>query len=352
MPQQAALVTGATGFIGNNLVRRLLERGERVKAFVRAGSDLKAFEGLPEDRFSLAYGDVRVVHTVYRALAGCDRIYHAASPFQFWAKDPEQEIVQAAALGTRAVLTAVRRRGIENVVVTSSVAVLGVNDKPEAFDEEHPFNLSDPDPYVRSKLEAEKVVEEFLDAGVPIVSVLPGTVYGPGDRKPTPNGRALLKYLQLSPGFSVPVTEGGINVVDVADVVDGHILAMEHGAIGARYLLGGDNLKWAEIFQILADITGLAEPGEPKSQWMMELFARILELQAWWTNRPPIITHAAVRNFASAYVWFSSEKAETELGYTHRPAREALARGVRWFLENGYVPKASAGRVRLELRPV
>ncbi len=351
MTSQAALVTGASGFIGSNLVRRLIERGERVKAFVRAGADLRPFAGLPADRFQLAYGDVTVVHTVYRALSGCDRIYHVASPFQFWAHNPQQ-IIDTATLGTRATLTACKRRGIENIVVTSSLGVLGVSSTPEAFDENHALNLSDPEPYVASKIEAEKVVDSFLDDGMPIVSVLPGTTFGPGDYKPTPTGRVLLKYLELSPSFSIPVSEGGINVVDVADVVEGHILAMEQGEIGARYILGGDNLKWAEVFQTLADITGLAEPGEPKSQGMIELFARLLELQAWWTNKPPLVTHAMVRDYASAYVWGSSEKAETELGYEHRPAREALARSVRWFLENGYVPKASAGRVRLELRPI
>jgi dihydroflavonol-4-reductase len=351
MTSQAALVTGASGFIGSNLVRRLIERGERVKAFVRPGADLRPFAGLPTDRFSLAYGDVTVVHTVYRALAGCDRIYHVASPFTFWAKDPSQ-IIETATLGTRATLTACKRRGIENIVVTSSVGVLGVSSKPEPFDENHPLNLHDPEPYMASKIEAEKVVDEFLDAGLPIVSVLPGTTFGPGDWKPTPTGRLLLKYLELSPSFSIPVAEGGINVVDVADVVEGHILAMEQGEIGARYILGGDNLTWTQLFQTLADITGLAEPGEVKSQGVLELFARLLELQARWTNRPPLVTHGMVRDYASKYVWVSSAKAEGELGYAHRPAREALARGVRWFLEQGYVPKGSAGRVRLELRPI
>lgn len=351
MTSHAALVTGASGFIGSNLVRRLIERGERVKAFVRPGADLRPFAGLPTDRFSLAFGDVTVVHTVYRALAGCDRIYHVASPFQFWAKDPKQ-IVEQAVLGTRATLTACKRRGIENIVVTSSVGVLGVSSKPEPFDETHPLNLSDPEPYMLSKIEAEKVVYSFLDEGLPIVSVLPGTVFGPGDYKPTPTGRALVKYLELSPSFSIPVTQGGINIVDVADVVEGHILAMEQGEVGHRYILGGDNLTWTELIQTLADITGLAEPGEVKSQGIAELFARLLELKAWWSNQPPILTHGLVRDYASSYVWVSSKKAETELGYTHRPAREALARAVRWFLENGYVKKASASRVRLELRPV
>jgi dihydroflavonol-4-reductase len=351
MKQRSALVTGASGLVGSTLVRKLVERGERVKAFVRAGADLRPLQGLPSDRVELAYGDVTVTHTVFRALAGCDRLYHVASPFKFWSKHP-QEIINGAVLGTRATLLAARRRGIENIVVTSSAGVLGVSKTPEAFDEEHELNLSDPEPYVRSKVEAAKVVEEFVNEGSPIVSVLPGSIVGPGDWKPTPNGQLLVRYLKLSPGFRVPVSNAGISLVDVDDVAEGHILAMERGEVGGRYLLGGENITLTQLVQTLSEITGLAEPGEPKSPAMGELLGRLSELYAWWTNQPPAMTYKLARDYGSSYVWVSSEKAERELGYSFRPARESLARAVRWLLEHDYVPRAAAGRVRLELRPI
>jgi dihydroflavonol-4-reductase len=351
MTQPWALVTGASGLIGSTLIRKLVERGEYVKAFVRAGADLKPIAGLPPERLKLAYGDATVVHTVYRALAGCDRLYHVASPFKYWSRRP-QEIVDGAALGTRATLTAARRRGIENIVVTSSTAVLGVSQSPEPFDEEHEFNLSDPEPYCRSKVEAAKVVDEFVDDGMPIVSVLPSTVVGPGDWKPTPVGQLIVRYLTLSPGFSVPVSNAGICVADVEDVAEGHILAMERGEAGERYILGGENLTLTQVVQTLSEITGLAEPGEPKGQGVGELLGRLCDLVAWWTKQPPPITYRLARDYGASYTWVTSDKAETELGYTHRPAREALAREVRWLLENDYVPRAAAGRVRLELRPI
>jgi dihydroflavonol-4-reductase len=345
------LVTGATGFIGSALVRRLVARGEHVKAFVRAGSDLRPLAGLPEDRFQLAYGDVTVEHTVYRALASCSQIFHVASSFQYWSPRPQQ-VLDAAKLGTQSVLGAVKRRGIENIVVTSSAAVLGTSSTPEPMDETHPYNLKDPEPYVQAKVEADQIDSQFVADGLPIVSVLPTAVFGPGDWKPTPNGKSLIEYLKLPPSFVMPVSDGGISVVDVDDVVDGHIRAMEVGDVGERYLLGGENVTFTEFFQILADITGLAEPSDPKSPGMIGLIAFFLELSARFTGKSPVLTRRLARDYSHAYVWVTSEKAERDLGYQHRPARESLARSVRWLLENGYVPGPAAERVRLELRPV
>ncbi len=345
------LVTGATGLIGGTLVRKLVERGEKVKAFVRAGADLRGLEGLPPEQCQLAFGDVTVEHTVYRALAGCSQIYHLASAFQYAPKHPKQ-VIEAAVLGTREVLGAVRRRSIENIVVTSSAAVLGTISTPETMDETHEFNLVDPEPYVQAKLEADRVVQEFVAGGMPIVSVLPTAVFGPNDFKPTPNGQSLIEYLKLSPGFSMPVTAGGISVVDVEDVVMGHIRAMEVGDVGERYILGGDNVSFTEFFQMLADITGLAEPSDPKGPLTIQLIAWALETYAKLTGTPPALTSRLARDYAHAYVWVTSEKAERDLDYTHRPARETLARAVRWLLEHRCVPPPIADRVRLELRPV
>jgi dihydroflavonol-4-reductase len=345
------LVTGASGLIGGTLVRKLVERGEMVKAFVRAGADLRGLEGLPENQFQLAYGDITVEHTVFRALASCSQIFHCAGAFHYLPRHPKQ-MIEEAATGMRGVLGAVRRRGIENIVVTSSASVLGTTSTAEAMDETHAFNLVDPEPYVQAKVAAAKVIDEYVADGMPIVSVLPGGVFGPGDYKPTPNGQSLVEYLKLSPGFSMPVSEGGISVVDVEDVVLGHIRAMEVGDVGERYLLGGENVSYTQFFQMLADITGLAEPSDPKGPLTIQLFAWALELRSKLTGAPPTLTTRLARDYAHSYVWLSSEKAEQALDYQFRPARETLARAVRFLLENGYVPSPVADRVRLELRPV
>jgi dihydroflavonol-4-reductase len=345
------LVTGATGLIGGTLVRKLVERGEKVKAFVRAGSDLRGLEGLPNDRCQLAFGDATIEHTVYRALASCSQLYHVAGPFQYMPSHPQQ-LIDDARYATRAVLGAARRRGIENIVVTSSTAVLGTSSVPEPIDETHGYNLVDAEPYVQAKVAADEVVQELVADGMPIVSVLPAGVFGPRDYKPTPNGQSLIEYLKLPPSFSVPVSDGGISVADVEDVAQGHIRAMEVGDVGERYILGGENVTYTQFFQMLADITGLAEPSDPKGPLAISLVAWLAELKAELTGSRPALTTRLARDYAHSYVWVTSEKAEQTLDYQHRPARETLARATRWLLEHGYVPSAVAERVRLELRPV
>lgn len=346
------MVTGASGFIGSTLVKKLIERGEPVRAFVRAGSSLAPFEGLPRDRFELAYGEITVAHTLYRGLAGCDRIYHLAAPFRYWSRRP-REVMDPTVQGTRAVLEAARRRGLSRVVLTNSAGALGVTTSDEPMDETHSFNLMDPEIYLRAKVEAMEVAEQAASEGLSVVVVMPSAVFGPGDWKPTPNGHALLEYLKISPGGRVPATDGGISVVDVEDVAEGHILAMDRGRVGERYILGGENLTFRHAINLLHDLTGLAEPGERSpGAGTMALVGRALELYARMTGRDPMLTHRLARDHAFSRVWVSSAKAERELGYTHRPARETLARAIRWYVAKGYLPRRAARRVRLELRPV
>jgi dihydroflavonol-4-reductase len=350
MSESWTLVTGASGFVGSRLVRALVERGERVKAFVRAGSSLKQLTGLASDRCRLAVGDITVEHTVYRALAGCTRMYHVASNFKMWDPNPEA-ILGPAIEGTRATLEAARRRGLEKIVVTSSVAALGSSTSQEPMDEEHEFNLDDPETYILSKFEAERVALEAVEGGLPVVIVLPASIFGPGDWKPTPSGQGILTYLRLPPSIRVPVTEGGISIVDVDDVVRGHVLAMDKGNVGERYILGGQNVSYREMFELLSDITGLAVPGSTWGAGSTQFAGLLMELRARWSGVDPQLTRRLARDYAAAFSWVTSEKAERELGYSHRPARDTLARSVRWYLENGYVPRKAADRVRLEFRP-
>jgi dihydroflavonol-4-reductase len=186
---------------------------------------------------------------------------------------------------------------------------------------------------------------------VPVVVVQPSVILGAGDWKPTPAGRMLIDYLERSPTSDVPIVPGGFCYVDVEDVVEGHILAMERGVVGERYLLGGDNLNHREFYEALSDITGLAEPGKETGRGLASLAATASELAARWRGTEPLLTRPMVHDYWGRYVYVDSSKAERELGYSHRPARQALSRAVRWYLENGYVRDEAARRVRLELRP-
>lgn len=349
MSESWTLVTGASGFVGSRLVRALVERGEKVKAFVRAGSSLRQLADLPPDRMKLAVGDITVEHTVYRALAGCDRMYHVASNFKMWDRDPDT-ILGPAIEGTKATLEAARRRGIEKIVVTSSVAALGTSSGQEPMDETHEFNLKDPETYVLSKYEADRVALEAADQGQPVVVVRPAAIYGPGDWKPTPTGESIVTYLKTPPSLSIPITEGGISVVDVDDVVEGHIAAMHKGEVGEAYILGGENITFRQLIELLSDITGLALPGATLSQGTISLVGSLMELKAELFGGDPKVTKRLARDYACAYAWVTSEKAERALGYEHRAARQTLARAVRWYLEHGYVPERAARRVRLEFR--
>src|SRR6478609_5183066 len=278
------LVTGATGFLGSQLVRTLLERGESVKAFVRPGSNLAALSGYPSDRFKIAVGDIRIEQSVFAALANCTRMYHVAANFKMWDPDPSR-IILPAVEGMRATLRAARARKLEKIVVTSSAGVLGTTAGEELMDESHEFNLADPEAYFAAKVAADKVAAEFIAQGSPIVLALPSTIAGPGDWKPTPNGQLLLEYLKTPPTSHFPVSGGGINVVDVEDVANGHVQLMEHGAIGERYILSGDNLTFSQLFETVADITGLAEPSVPKSKGLMKFAGKLFELNARFRGR-------------------------------------------------------------------
>ncbi|HEY0465363.1 MAG TPA: NAD-dependent epimerase/dehydratase family protein [Polyangiaceae bacterium] len=344
------LVTGATGFLGSQLVRTLLERGESVKAFVRPGSNLVALQGYPRDRFKIAVGDIRIEQSVFAALANCTRLYHVAANFTMWDPVPAR-IILPAVEGMRATLRAARARKLEKIVVTSSAGVLGTTVREELMDETHAFNLTDPEAYFAAKVAADQVAAEFTAQGAPIVMVLPATIAGPGDWKPTPNGQLVLEYLKTPSTSHFPVSAGGLNVVDVEDVAMGHVLAMERGVVGERYLLGGDNLTFSQVFETLCDLTGLAEPSTPKSKGLLKFAGKLFELNARLRGGAPRITSRMANDYADSFSYLSSKKAEVALGYRHRPAREALSRSVRWFLANGYVPAKAAARVRLELRP-
>lgn len=349
MAPPSVLVTGGTGFIGARLVRKLVEQGHRAKVLARPGSSLRALAGIDPSRVEVVRGDVTIGHTVFRALAGCDRLFHVAAHFKMWSRHP-QEILDAAVTGTRETLEAARQRGIEKIVVTSSTATLGATRDATPIDESAVFNRPDSAAYIVAKWQAERVALDMASAGMPIVVVNPATVLGPGDFKPTPSADLVLTHLRWKLPFGMPVAPGGISIVDVDDVAQGHLLAMDKGRAGERYILGGSNVTFEQFYVALSEITGLPGPGMTVTPALAKLGGVASELFARLSGGEPKLTYKMARDYVGAFVWVTSERAERELGYGTRTLRATLARAVRFFLENGSVPAERARDIRFDLR--
>jgi dihydroflavonol-4-reductase len=186
--------------------------------------------------------------------------------------------------------------------------------------------------------------------GLPVVVVNPATILGPGDYKPTPSADLLLTFLRWSMPFGFPYTPGGFSVVDVDDVVAGHISAMQRGRVGERYILGGTNTTVENLFETVAEITGLRGPGWKCPPGLVVLGGALSQLYARFSQRTPQLTYKFARDYIGSYVWVSSRKAETELGFAHRPLRATLARAIRFFLENRMVPQGRVAKLRFDLK--
>jgi dihydroflavonol-4-reductase len=349
MAPSQVLVTGGTGFLGSRLVHELVRRGHRVKVLARPSSSLRALSDIDPSRFEVAQGDITIGHTVYRALAGCSRLFHVAAEFKIWDRRPAK-ILDASIIGTRETLLAAKRRGIEKIVVTSSTAAVGATKDATVMDENFVFNRENSAPYVAAKWKAEQIALEMAAEGLPVVVVNPATIIGPGDYKPTPSGELILTYLRWKLPIGMPFSGGGFSIVDVDDVVTGHVLAMENGRPEERYILGGNNVTVEQLFTTLSEITGLRGPGIKVSSGMAAFAGAAGELWARISQSTPQLTYKFARDFVGSFVWVSSQKAEQRLGYTHRPLRTTLVRAIRFFLENGYVPRHRVAQIRFDLR--
>jgi dihydroflavonol-4-reductase len=325
-----SLVTGATGFVGSAVARALLARGNRVRVLARPNSNRRNLAGLAVEITEGAMEDPR---SLARAVAGCRYVYHVAADYRIWVPDPAP-MFRANVEGTRDLMTAALEAGAERVVYTSSVATLGLVAGGSA-EEATPSSIDDMiGPYKRSKFAAEEVVRELVrERGLPVVIVNPSTPVGPGDIKPTPTGRLIVEAAR---GQMPAFVDTGLNIVHVEDVAEGHLAAAEKGRIGERYILGGENMALAEILAGVAQAVGRRPPRLRVPHSVLFPVAVGAELAARFTGRDPFVTLDGVR-MSRKKMYFTSEKASRELGYTPRPAREAITDAVAWFEANGYL---------------
>lgn len=319
-----ALVTGASGFVGSAVVRRLLDRGHTVRVLVRSSSSERNVTGLAVER---VVGDLREPSSLRDVLRDCDALFHVAADYRLWVPDKEA-MFRANVAGTRALMEEALTAGVKRVVYTSSVATLGIVDGGVA-DETTPVTLADMiGPYKQSKFLAEEEVRRLVRQGLPAVIVNPSTPVGPRDIKPTPTGRIVRDAAR---GRIPAYVDTGLNIVHVDDVAAGHILAYERGQIGERYILGGDNLSLQKILELIA---GLARRKAPRVRLSRHLLWPVaLASEAYASLRrtaTPLVTVDELR-MARKRMFFSSEKAMRDIGYKPRSGAEALADAVAWF---------------------
>mgnify|MGYP001070302832 CR=1 FL=1 len=326
------MLTGATGFVGANLLDVLLERGFRVRCFVRDENLARSF--LPTQDIELFQGDVRDPEALERCAKGCQIIFHTAADYRLWVPDPDR-MYATNVQGTRNVLEAAKKAQVERVVYTSSVGALGIPKDGSPGTEDTPVSLEDMvGHYKRSKFLAEKEALSSAREGLDVVVVSPSTPIGPKDRKPTPTGRMIVDFLR---GRMPAYLDTGLNIVHVRDVAEGHILAMEKGRKGEKYILGNENLTLREIFQLLESVSGRKAPRIRLPRWPILIMAYILEGVSRITKREPSIPLDGVR-MAAKKMFFDPSKAIRELGLPQTPVRQALADSVTWFRDNGYAP--------------
>jgi dihydroflavonol-4-reductase len=327
-------LTGATGFVGWHILEALLARGDEVRCLVRPSS-LKLLDG---KKVQVLAGDLSDVEAVRHGVEGCEAVFHCAADYRLYVDKPEA-MYAANVEGTRHVLEAARRAGVRKVVYTSTVGALGTRPDGRPADEREPVRLEDMlGHYKRSKFLAERVAEELGAKGLPVVIVNPSAPVGERDIKPTATGRMILDFLR---GRIPAYVDTGLNLVDVRDVASGHLLALERGRVGEKYILGHRDMTLKEILEMLGKVAGRSAPRVRVPHWLPLTLAAIDTGLARMRGRAPRFELDAVR-LARKKMFFDPGKAVRELGLPQSPVEEALARAVRWFRGNGYVEGAAA----------
>lgn len=320
-----SLVTGANGFVGAAVVRSLLARGEDVRALARPESNTVNLDALAVE---IVRGDITDSESLLAAMRGCRTVFHVAADYRLWVPDPDA-MYRTNVEGSVNVVESAAAAGADRLVYTSSVAVLGINPDKTPADETTPVGIADMvGPYKRSKFLAEQAVRKKAAAlGFPVVIVNPSTPIGPGDFRPTPTGRIIVDAAR---GKMPAYVDTGLNIVHVDDVAQGHLLACDAGRPGERYILGGADLSLRTILELVAARSGRKPPVLRLPRAAVYPVALGAEALARLFGIEPVVTRDELR-MARKHMYFSSRKAETELGYRWRPPEEAIADALAWF---------------------
>ena len=327
-------LTGATGFVGGHVARAYARAGARQRLLVRSSSRTESLGDMQD--VELIKGDLKQVGQLRSAIAGCDAVVHVAADYRLWVRDPD--VMYASNAGaTRELLRLGAELGIRQFVYTSSVATMGFKSDGTIVDEETPVSLDDMiGHYKRSKYLAEQEAIGAARAGQRVLILNPTTPIGSGDVKPTPTGQIVVDFLHRRfPAY----VETGLNLVDVEEVARMHVVGLERGRSGERYILGGENLSLKQILDRMSAITGLPSPTLKVPHAAAMVFAFWEE---WFTGRlrgkEPRATVEAVR-MGRKMMFANSGRAQEELGFRVLPVYGAMRAAIDWFVENGYAPR-------------
>lgn len=329
------LVTGANGHVGNNLCRLLVARGERVRAMIRASADPTPLRDL---QLEIVHGDILDPASTAEAVAGCGRVYHTAAGFLMWSRDPERDIVAPSVEGTRNVLAAAARAGVERVLYVSTGGTIGFSTSPDQVRDETHYNATPHTHYFRGKVAAEREAFEIgAREKLPVVAINPGFITGPRFYKLSESIRQIADFVNSAPPIYFA---GGFGIVDVEDVAEGAILAMEKGRAGERYIISGDNIEVKTLFDLVAEMAGVRAPRVKVPVPILRALAFALEMGGRLTGTRPLLDRSQVDEFAGTWGYVSNAKAQRELGWRYRSARETVRRTVAWLIDRGFVPEA------------
>jgi dihydroflavonol-4-reductase len=326
-------ITGATGFVGGHVARQYAAEGASLRLLTRQTSRLDSLAGLDAE---MVKGDLRDPEKLRSSLSGCDALVHVAADYRLWVRDP-QHMYAANVDGTRELLKLAREVGVPRVVYTSSVATMGFKSDGTIVNEETPVTLADMiGHYKRSKFLGEQEAIKAARAGQHVMILNPTTPIGPGDAKPTPTGRIIVDFLNRKfPAY----VDTGLNLVDVAEVARMHVVALNRGTPGERYILGGENLTLKQILDRMSAITGLPSPKRKVPHSVAMTFAFFDEtITGKLRGREPRATVEAVR-MGKKMMFASSTKAEYDLGFKILPIYPALRAAIDWFIAHGYAPQ-------------
>ena len=326
-----ALVTGAAGFIGSNVVLELLEEGVEVRAMVLPGEDLRNLEGLDVEKVE---GNVLDPPSLDEALKGCDTLFHLAAIYSIWGRD-QSRFYRVNLQGSRNMLWAARRADLEKTVYTSSIAALGVEPGMQLANEETVFNqFHMANDYVLTKHLSQEEALTFAREGMPLVVVNPCFPFGEGDVAPTPTGKIII---DVANGLQSMCIDGGMNIVDVKDVARGHVLAAKHGEIGEKYILGNQNVTTKELFELVVKLSGVNTRVIKVPLILARAWGYLAKQWADISGNQPMTTHKEVA-YSNQYLFYNVSKARDKLGLELTPVEESLARAIEWFTREGYIP--------------